>query len=312
MVPAGAEPEVVPSPVPIYQEGEEVSSDPEILKQAEAIFTSGSAVAIPGVKEQLAARTTCELTLPTPGTKKLDGREVWASARKGFLRVGTYYLCTKCKKWHLDLSCGFFITADGAAATAYHVVEPDKTMKRGCLVAVDDGGKVFPVTEILAASKSSDVCILRVACEATEPLPLSEDARPGDKVYCFSDPNGERSYFSGGMVNRVVSLEGEKAGSRPTRVLDVSTEWAPGSSGAAVLDECANAIGLVSTIAPIQEDEAQSHAKKQPFAGVTWMVIHEAVSAYEVRALVNPPGAVPVASPVLPPPAAAEVPAVAQ
>jgi hypothetical protein len=49
---------------------------------------------------------------------------------------------------------------------------------------VDDGGIVYPVAEIAAANKTSDVCILRVkATGKTCPLPLSEDARPGDRVF---------------------------------------------------------------------------------------------------------------------------------
>jgi trypsin-like peptidase len=215
-------------------------------------------------------------------TRPLEGRALWATARKSFVRVGYYYLCKGCKRWRLNLSCGFFLTEDGAVATAYHVLEQDRTMKRGCLVVVDDDGTVYPVGEIAAANKISDVCILRVkTIGKTDPLPLSEDARPGDRAFCFSDPMGERSYFSAGTVNRLAAPARLKNGGTSPLVLDVSTDWAPGSSGAAVIDECGNAIGLVSAILALQED-VEAVRSKSEHSSPTWMVLHEAVSAREV------------------------------
>jgi hypothetical protein len=40
-----------------------------------------------------------------------------------------------------------------------------------------------------------------------------------------------------------------------TLMLDLSRDWAPGLSGAAVIDECGIAIGLVSRIPALQDDE---------------------------------------------------------
>ena len=45
---------------------------------------------------------------------------------------------------------------------------------------VDDEGIVYPVAEIAAANKTSDVCILRVkATGKTSPLPLQRGCAPG-------------------------------------------------------------------------------------------------------------------------------------
>ena len=97
---------------------------------------------------------------------------------------------------------------------------------------------------------------------------------------------GERSYFSAGMVNRLAELAKQENGGAPPLMLDVSTDWAPGSSGAAVIDECGNAIGLVSTILALQDDEEGVHSKRE-HSTATWMVLHEAVSAREVKALIR-------------------------
>ena len=115
---------------------------------------------------------------------------------------------------------------------------------------------------------------------------VAPSARPGDRVFCFSDPMGERSYFSAGIVNRLAELAKQKNGGARPLILDVSTDWAPGSSGAAVIDECGNAIGLVSTILALQDDEEGVHSKRQ-HSTATWMVLHGAVSAREVKALIR-------------------------
>jgi S1-C subfamily serine protease len=274
--------------VPVYRTDEDVSEDPALQKKAEELYSLGLSLPISVVKEQL-GRRFCRLSLPQSHAVRMDGRDLWRESRKSFVRVGYCYLCKDCKRWRLDLSCGFFLTEDGAVATAYHVLELDRTVRRGCLIVVDDEGAVYPVAEIIAANKTSDVCILRVkAAQKTSPLPLSEDVRPGDRVFCFSDPMGERSYFSAGIVNRLVEPAKEKNGGAPPLMLDVSTDWAPGSSGAAVIDEYGNAVGLVSAILALQDDEESAHSKRDHLTA-TWMVLHEAVSAREVKALVREP-----------------------
>jgi len=272
--------------VPVYRADQDICEDPVLRKRAEELYSQGLSLPIADVKEQL-NRGSCQLSLPRPRDGRMEGRDLWAAARRSFVRVGYYYLCHRCKRWHLDLSCGYFLTEDGAVATAYHVLEQDKTMRKGCVIVVDDDGNVYPVKEIAAANKTTDVCILRVTTtEKTTPLPLSEDVRPGDRVFCLSDPMGERSYFSAGMVNRLIEAPKEKSGGAAPLMLDVSTDWAPGSSGAAVIDECGNAVGLVSTILALQDDEETVHSKRQHLTA-TWMVLHEAVSAREVKALIR-------------------------
>jgi hypothetical protein len=97
---------------------------------------------------------------------------------------------------------------------------------------------------------------------------------------------GERSYFSAGVVNRLAEFARRDNSGAPPLMLDVSADWAPGSSGAAVIDECGNAIGLVSTILALQDDEEGVHSKRE-HSTATWMVLHEAVSAREVKALIR-------------------------
>ena len=66
--------------------------------------------------------------------------------------------------------------------------------------------------------------------------------------------------------------------------LNVTTDWAPGSSGAAVLDDCGNAIGHVTAIATLTDHSAGDNRKAE---GPTLITLHEAVSAKDVLSLIH-------------------------
>lgn len=278
--------------VPIYKQGrKESDQDKNVSAAAKEIYDGGRVPKLDEIKEQL-KRTSCRLDLPAVSTRPLSAREIYIAARESHLRVGWCYLCSSCDQWHVNLAGGYVIAKSGAVATCYHVVEPRKEIKQGCLVAADDHGTVLPVTEVLAANRYADACVLRVEGQAMRPLALNTNVYPGDMAYCFSDPLDHRGYFSHGVVNRFYQFPSRRGFSAPassayapTR-LNVSTDWAPGSSGSAVLDECGNVIGHVSTISAI-EDEEESNTDNPRASGPTMIVFHEAVSAKDILRLVK-------------------------
>ena len=278
--------------VPVYQQGRKrAEQDERISNAAKELYAEGRAAKLEQIREQL-KRSSCSMEVPKASRKKLGSREICAAARSSHLRVGWCYLCGKCDQWHVNLAGGYVISKNGAVATCYHVVQPTKEVMQGCLVAADDGGQVLPVTEVLAASRYADACILRVAGRDLHPLPLKTNVYPGEAAYCFSDPLDHRGYFSQGVVNRFYQFPGRRsftaaasAAYAPTR-LNVSTDWAPGSSGSAVLDDCGNVIGHVSTISAIEDDEG-ADAENPRISGPTMIVFHEAVSAKDVLRLVR-------------------------
>ncbi|MEI6493320.1 MAG: serine protease [Verrucomicrobiota bacterium] len=283
-----------------------------VLDQAEHLRADGRLLRSDAVAAQLVT--------PLPGpvrpadvlTRPLRPREVAARARAGGVHVGWYYLCPDCNHWHAKLLGGYAIAWD-AVATAYHCVDPDKNRTReGYLIAVDSEEKVRPVTAVLATSKELDAVILRVGGGDLSPLALNGDVAPGDAAFCLSDPLGQNGYFSQGIVNRFLWLHsrGNKPGAMEewkSLRMNVSTDWAPGSSGAAVLDECGNVIGHVATISPMAEKSrapsvkppdnlSGAEAEKNPppspvaqdrFNGAVLITLHAAIPARGVLALVR-------------------------
>ena len=255
-----------------------------LVAKANALRVAGALLSIGEVTNQM-RRATCELQLPKPSEKKLSDREIWQRSREAHVRVGWHYLCHKCNHWHQNLAGGYFITADGVIATCYHVVEPDDGIREGYLVAGTEDGRFFPITEVLAADKTSDVAILRAKLDApAKPLALNMNVFPGDAAWCYSDPLGRSGYFSKGMVNRFF-IQPRKQRAETAR-MEVSTDWAPGSSGAAVLDECGNAIGHVSEISSAGSGRNRG-TNQTAGAASPVIVFHCASRAADVLALVK-------------------------
>lgn len=244
-----------------------------------------------------------KLVLAVPSEKRLGATEIAAAARAGVVQVGWTYLCERCNNWHLKLSGGYPISADGAIATCAHVLEAPP-MKKGSLVVVDHGGDVYPVTAVLAYDGVMDAAIVKID-RRLEPFALSDQVRPGDDAFCYSDPLGQRGYFSRGMVNRFTwgKLErgGDDSGLRALRHLrlDVSTAWAPGSSGSPVFDGFGNVIGHVAVISmlgsgvpdEIKKRGEDAEAKLSDIKS-SLFTLHTAIPARSIRELATRPRAV--------------------
>jgi hypothetical protein len=284
-----------------------------LVEQAARLRDAGRLLNKEDVAKQLSAPVPGPIQLPKARKKELRGRDVAERARQGYVRVGWFFLCQRCEDWHLDAAGGYAIARD-AVATCHHCVEPQATMRQAYLMAIDSQNNVLPVTAVLAKSRTMDAALLRVEGGRFLPLPLNDDVAPGDTAYCFSEPLGQSGYFSVGIVNRFYWRPGRSGAPGSVEELkalrlNVSTDWAPGSSGAAVLDASGNAIGHVSTMAtlsesaaraprrtprapaetPRSETEAESPAPRAPprdrFGGAVLLTLHEAVPARSVLAL---------------------------
>lgn len=179
-------------------------------------------------------------------------------------------------------------------------------MIEGYLIADDASGNILPVTAVLAQDQEMDAAILRVQGGNFTPLPLNDQTAPGDTVYVFSDPMGAVGYFSSGMLNRFFWFDGRRStnaaaidGAR-NLCIHVSADWAPASSGAALMD-CGNAIGHVSAIDPQVSDDPLPPPEEKPMKpgkksskspppppendNSVLIILHEAVPARGVKLL---------------------------
>ncbi|MCC7433132.1 MAG: trypsin-like peptidase domain-containing protein [Methanoregulaceae archaeon] len=211
------------------------------------------------IKQWLAAPLKVTLDLPKPNTTPLKPAEILARSRKAMVRLGWHYLCKNCDNWHTSLAAAYAI-APGYVATCDHVIQVPETMREGVFVCATADGKLIPILGVVGHHAKLDAAILKVDAPELVPLPLQPDAAPGDAAFLYSDPVNVRGYFSTGIINRFF-WQGDRPGYVGTLDgiaslrINLSTDWAPGSSGAPLIDAFGNALGHVTTISPVSQGE---------------------------------------------------------
>ena len=231
--------------------------------------------------------------LPAVHTK-LEPPDLCDRLRESTLAVGTFYKCPDCGGWHFSSSTGFVVGENGLVCTCCHVVmESDDDVKESYLIAADASGHVFPVQAVLAADTDADTCLLRISASGLKPLPLRSGVRPGETVYCLSHPGGYFFMFTQGMVARLnrrtnadtdEATQGAAPESRPVLLLNITAEFAPGSSGAPVVDSCGNVVGQVASIA--DAGEPASDGDNQPASPS--VAVRFCTATDEILRLANP------------------------
>lgn len=229
----------------------------------------------------------CTLTLAEARTTPLAGPDLRALACASTLIVGTYHLCDHCAEWHFVGASGVVISANGAVATCWHVLEDDPDQKQAKLAVADLDGRVWPVLGVLACDPDSDVCILATAATGLPALALEPRVRGGTKVACLSNPDDHYGFYSEGTVARWCVVRDSPVDAPPEKrtkgvpMLEVTLDFAKGSSGAPILDFQGNVVALAQATQTVLYDDAKDPTGVQ-------MVFKIAAPARAVRDLVRP------------------------
>ena len=265
-----------------------------IVNEAQKLRKEHKLLAVESLRSQVHTAGYSLRLLPV-SNEKIEPPELCDRLRQSTLAVGTFYKCPDCGGWHFSGSTGFVVGENGVVCTCCHVVlEEDEQVKQGYLVAADAAGHVFPVLAVLAADTSADTCLIRISATGLRPLPLRTGVRPGESVYCLSHPGGYYFMFTQGLVSRLnrrtntdlpENGSSNSSDSRPILLLNITAEFAPGSSGAPVVDPCGNVVGQVDSIADAGEaaavdDENQSASPSVPIRFCT--------ATEEILRLANP------------------------
>ncbi|MEY4386547.1 MAG: hypothetical protein RLY20_1830 [Verrucomicrobiota bacterium] len=230
--------------------------------------------------------------------RKFSPPDLYDRLLQSTLAVGDFYQCDTCTNWHFMAATAFVVSSDGIISTSYHVVgngEEPLTDKPDFLVAADHDGNVYPVREVLAADADADTCLLKIDATNLTPLPLRANARTGERVYCLGHPEGYHFLFSEGIVARlmrsrdtmsILEPDGEHTGkARPSLYLNVTAEFAPGSSGGPIVDEAGNVLGQVQSITSNVEEESTNKSGGSFVSGP----VRFCVATEEILRLMQPP-----------------------
>jgi S1-C subfamily serine protease len=199
------------------------------------------------------------VTFQAESRERLSTPELYDRLCESTFCVGSFYKCPDCGDWHFNSSVGFAVAENGIISTCSHVITAeDKDVKESYLVAADISGQVFPILKVLAADTEADTCLVKIEASRLKPLPFRSAVRAGEHVFCLGNPGGYYFMFSDGIVARLnlrrdpaVDNSGKTNGflTRPLLYVNTTAEFAPGSSGGPVVDECANVVAQVSSIA---------------------------------------------------------------
>lgn len=291
---------LLPSAVQAQAEGVRIesrrslNSQPRILASAEQLRQreADQLMTLDQVREALTNPQPQPVAVPPRRDDRLAPEHIAELAQQALVRIGWYYLCHRCDNWHLRLSGGYAVGECGVIAGCFHSVDPSERndMREGYLVALDAEERIIPVRAVIAADRTMDTVLLRVEGGSFTALALNDGTRPGERAYLLSDPLSQNGYFSEGMINRFYwerggNQDAEKLSGVGHLRMNVSTSWAPGSSGAGVLDDRGNVIGHVATISPMRE--SQPGSENDRFDGAVLITLHNAIPARSVRLLLE-------------------------
>ena len=220
----------------------------------------------------------CSLELPALSDAVLEPPQLYNQARESVVVVAGLYLCGKCDKWHASTATGFVISTSGAIVTNYHVV--DSTQKETLVVMTADG-HVQPVKRVLAADQRDDLAILQVDADNLTPLPIAtnhEAAPVGSSICVISHPANHFYSLTAGVVSRYFShhtAQGDAA------CIDITADYARGSSGAPVLNMQGQVVGIV------RSTESIYYAKKDGQPSNLQMVFKHCIPVECLQQLIN-------------------------
>jgi S1-C subfamily serine protease len=157
----------------------------------------------------------------------------------------------------------FPINEEGTMMTNKHVLEvlfnktPGFYEMDSTLFLSDVHGNVFGIDKVLSYDDNADLALFTIKNNKgikLHPLAVGDDSPVGSQVYCLSNPEGFPYYFSSGMVARNAKYQEFGAS---TERMDITADYAIGSSGAPIVNDAGALVGVVSSTHSIYSKQRQ-------------------------------------------------------
>lgn len=203
---------------------------------------------------------SCAFQPAIAGTEKLPPTTIAARAEAATLVLGEFTPEGKKREPVFATAGGAFVVdPSGICLTSLHVARSKNSLG---LCALTRDGRVLPVRSVLAFEPLNDLALLQLDLPAgvTLPaLPLAKDPSPiGSPVFVMSHPDDRFYLLTQGHTARH-TLWRTEAGDEA--FMAITADFAKGSSGCPVIDECGTAVGIVNNTESIYYDD--DGARKQ-------------------------------------------------
>jgi len=132
------------------------------------------------------------------------------------------------------------LVGEGLVLTSNHVVARGRSFK----VTLDDGASYE--ARVLSHNPETDLALLSIPANGHPSAVFSErEPRPGELVFAFGHPWGERAVLTGGVLSAVTVA---RTPSREIPILRTDARLAPGNSGGPLLNAAGEVIGINAMI----------------------------------------------------------------
>jgi S1-C subfamily serine protease/thiol-disulfide isomerase/thioredoxin len=217
----------------------------QFVDGAAALITAKRAVSI----EQLLAKTDiqpCRVDLAKAATQPISSENLYEQARQSVLMIGTLAKGAEADEWESTVATGFVIHESGIFVTNFHVLDVPEGM---ILAAMTADGKIYPVKRVLAVSPFPDIAICQLdGATGLKPLPLVPNAKPGAHIRVLSHPDNSFYSITEGILSRYFV---RREDGKESTMLTTTAEFAVGSSGGPLFDDCGNVVGMVASTSSV-------------------------------------------------------------
>jgi serine protease Do len=132
------------------------------------------------------------------------------------------------------------LVGEGLVLTSHHVVARGRSFK-----VTLDGGATYEA-RVLSHNPETDLALLSIPANGHPSAIFSErEPRPGELVFAFGHPRGERAVLTGGVLSAVTAAR-TPSGEIP--ILRTDARLAPGNSGGPLLNAAGEVIGINAMI----------------------------------------------------------------
>jgi len=190
-------------------------------------------------------------------------RQLYEHMVKSTLYIGELYNCGRCDRTHAGFAGGVLISEDGLALTNYHVLESRDTGKTEGIYAMTWDGRCWAFQDILFASESDDLALIRLKAEGQKfhaAAIAAESPQPMDPIRIISHPSGEFFVMTSGEVSRYARMRRSRAKQGRGDWMEVTASFGSGSSGCGVFNDRGQVVGVVSSIRPLMRSRTDSNA----------------------------------------------------
>lgn len=232
------------------------------------MMDSDETVSMESLIEQLKKEPRAKLGLPEGKGGRAE------DVQKAIAVVGGVYKCKRCTRWHVAPASGFLIAED-LLVTNYHVVNQPE---RSTLAVRLFDGRVFMVESVVVASERYDLAVVRIPNTGITPVALGQAAPVGAKVDLISHPNQNFYTLSEGRVARYFMTQRDK---KTVPAMAITADFGRGSSGAPVLNEAGEVVGIAASTESLYYTEDDGDQKNLQ------MVFKNCVPVSQLRELIG-------------------------